>query len=133
LRSNLIFVLLDPYPVWPCGDIVISFKSIPENWPKSQWAWHNSTSFKVKGTIPGKVIYRVCKGCIICTNFACLVRIRPQVRANGMGISKQIEKNCPSPGCGSKLVWQRCEAKCYWTTLETPDHDGHIAILKHKG
>jgi hypothetical protein len=50
-----------------------------------------------------------------------------------MGIAKQVEKICPRPGCGSKLVWQRCEAKCYWTTLETPDHNGHIATLKHKG
>jgi hypothetical protein len=90
---NLFFVPLDPYSMWPCGDIIISFKSIPENWPKSHWAWHNSTSFKAKGTTSGKVVYRVCKGCIICTNLACSTRIRPQVKANGMGIAKQVEKS----------------------------------------
>lgn len=117
--------------MWPCGDISASFKILPINWPRGGWAWDDSTSYKAKGITPGRVTYRTCKGCILCT--VCKMHIRPHVKAHGKGIPSQLEARCSNPDCKARLELQRCGAKCFWTTFDIPDKEGYLGILQHKG
>jgi hypothetical protein len=124
--------MLDSYPMWPCGNISTSYKALPSNWPSSHWAWYDSRSSQASGTTPGRVIYRVCMGCIQCTNPSCNVLIRPQVRQSGKGIAKQLEQKCPL-NCGYALSLTKCSAKLYLTTFTQPNANSDLAIMVHKG
>lgn len=119
--------------MWPCGEFTLNFKELDVNWPTSHWAFYTSTSYRIESPLPGRVIYRVCKGNISCSNTSCNITVRPQVKNKGKGIEKQISKSCPHPDCKAKLQWHKCDAKAYWTVFDSPNDEGVLATLKHIG
>src|SRR3979411_2380198 len=118
--------------MWPCGNFDEAFEELPDNWPKSHWAWYNAESRAAVGDMPGQTMTRICMGCVVCSNPACDFRLRPQVRKKGRGIFKQLERKCENPICNSPLEWEKCDARAYWTTVENSD-GGRLGRWKHQG